>query len=617
MAVTFSNSGTITFNREHQNQLSSGIFSLINEENSQQVYGSVFSTSGNSIDYTITGMHTSKDSYYANFAAPGYIGESKFCSGLSPTIPVYIEKFQGPYISESGTELLYLDFEDASYSGLDYHYYGTGITESGISSTPSGTVSGNYWSSITSTSTASMYITPSGTTTSGMLSGRTIFLTWQGTVSDSQAVGVAFLKQSAGTSGGAYKVYMHRNGTAQREIILAYGTVGNSSTGDITTAGVTLNGATLDFSVPISRDAIRGDWLLVEWEVDTTNDPVVKIGVSHKSYLPTDTIESVRGSATMVFQHISRGTTDGGGLYTTTVEPLSWLLTTNTSGRTAIDHIYVESGTVTKKGLFDSQLVTYSGTNVSGSLGRASVDNVLYNDGISTGPEGSILSGWPIYSIPKEDSIYGIRGYGYVGLGTNRRGGSSGQDVFSSYLIKGEGTAGIKHGVFRLAGKFDNASQPSIGFSILRQGPNFNDSCYTIEFYRSTTNAYNVRIRKGVVINTPFDATLDFGGTVQATSSAIPGLLDKWNSFWLEIRWSTDPTMNIEIKCKNIGYEIENSLVDRSPGNVDYALSSILSFTDNVSPYITTLTHPMLTLITSDNGIFIHRMELRRAKFGN
>jgi hypothetical protein len=159
-----------------------------------------------------------------------------------------------------------------------------------------------------------------------------------------------------------------------------------------------------------------------------------------------------------------------------------------------------------------------------------------------------------------------------------------------------------------------NAATIRMGFSFLRQGSLFSDNCYTVELFRNGTNAYRVRVKKGVIITAPYDGFVSFGGSILGTSSDLSGFNDNGIA-WIEVRWKVSSSTDIEVLYSLVSTNLVD--IDSSPGNVDYKLSSVLSVTDSASPYITTNDSPVLTLITSDPQMYVHQLELRKAKLGN
>ena len=100
MAVRFTNSGSINFGNLEGISTTSGMLLFFNEETSTVVSSTLLTYSGSTpVPYTLDNLHTSKDNYYVGFADRGRVGECRFCEGLAPTVPIYIERFTGPYIT--------------------------------------------------------------------------------------------------------------------------------------------------------------------------------------------------------------------------------------------------------------------------------------------------------------------------------------------------------------------------------------------------------------------------------------------------------------------------------------------------------------------------------------
>lgn len=628
MAVPFSISGSLTINTEYDGTSRSGILSVFDLETETVKLNQSFNINSPSINinYNLENMHTSKDVYNISTAAFGYIGESRNCSGLSPTIPIMYETFVHPYYPEEGTQLLYEDFETGSSPSLALSGLGTGITYSGIVniSSFSDKLQGNYAVVQQSSSDSSTILTSNSPTTSGLLKGRTIFCLTAGTdtSSEDQAVGFAFLRQGPNLTDNCYKVYFTQSSTSGRySTHIARGALANASTGSMRGSGTIMYSHELDFFSSTTRNQIQNKryWLIVEWAVDVEYYDNIKIATYYKKYEPEDTINSVRSNATLLRQQIYCGETNGADLYTDTEEQLCWIINSDSSKRLSIDNIYVEEiDNVTDRGIFNKKLKVFQGT--IGSAERPYVFSLLTNNGVVTGPEGSVVRNEYRPLIDIDRAYYGVKGYGYGGMSTISRTSAS-LGSFISYLVDPDNPIGLKKGVFRFAVGVRADSGMRFGFSFLSQGSVFNSNCYTVEFYRNAANQYRVRVRKGSIITTPLTSTAPtFAGTILATSSNLTGLLDNTRG-WVEIRWwARDVSTEIDIcYTKVIEPSDEGSLyVDHSPGNVDHRLSSVLSVTDASSPYLSTNEPTIITQVAySSSAFYIEQMELRGAKIGN
>lgn len=625
MVVTFTNSGTILLpSSQLRNTTNSGVYSIYNLDTNSIVSSGTYSNSSPIISYNMSNMHNSNDNFYVGFGGFGCIGEGRVVKGLGATDPILVEDFNGSYEPLSGTQILYQNFESGTASGFTVSGFGTGATSSGVLT--DNTLEGSYCLGIQATNTASIYAIPTDPTTSGMLSGRTIFLVRGVTENDvttrrPNGIGFAFLRQGSGISSNAYKVYFnheYQSGNSQYRIALTYGQLGNGSNGSLDNTGTIIDTHVLEYSSSSAanlRDSLRNNWLIVEWEVDTTYEPSVKIGVYHKVYELGDTYDSVRKTATLLMQRVYVGDTDGVGLYTTTTEPVCWIASTTNSMRTAMDCIYLENiPNVTNSGLFNKKLLAFKGNDVTGEpTYRFNAINYLINNGVATGPQGSykttanLLVTNPF--ISSNISKYGVAGYGYSGL--VRR--NFGNNPFLSFLINDPNSSNIKQGVFRLALKSTNSRT---SFSFLCQGPLFSDNCYTIDHYRSGTNDYRVRIRKGENVSSPYDNTFSQGGTILGTSSQLTGCNDG-TVIWLEFRWKAG-TSSTDFEIRYVLATTSLIYFDSSPGTIDTKLTSILSITDSASPYINTTNLPYITLM--GNGAdypSVYKIELRKTRSGN
>lgn len=621
MTVSFTNSGTIILNSNYDNIAKSGILSIVNTDNNSILSTIPFpiTSSNPSINYFLDSLHTSKDDYYINVGAFGYRGEGRICTGLSPTSPVLVEGFNTDYFPVSGVQILYKDFEDASISGLTLLVTGTGITSSGL--TYDTTMEGNYFLGMQSSSDASLHIIPTDLTASGMLSGRTIFLVKNGTLNatSQQTVGFAFLLQGSTLTSNCYKVYMTTDTDGyQYRIDIKYGQLANGTTGVIDSVGEVIASIPIEYYTTTIRNIYKRHWIMIEWEVDTSLEENIKIAVYHKRYESGDTKETVRTTAKLIQQSIWTGTYNPGfdGLYTTTTQPVRWIVSSDGSVATGIDCIYLESiDHVIDRGIFNSKFKMIQGTE---SSSRITIENYLYCPGRTTELQGLHLISGDNPLVDNYESIFSMKGQGYSGPSAKKTGGSVFNYPFLSFVIDAPGANGIRCGVFRIGLKIHSNvtnNGTKLGFSFLRQGSVFSSNCYTMEFYRSGTNAFNIRIKKGIIITTPYGGTTTFGGSTLGTSSSIPGLNDSASIVWVEIRWRTNIS-STEIEVLTCPMSLGIIETDYSPGNIDSRLTSLLTVTDGSSPYLSSSDLPIVTMV-SDDTLILYQMELRRAKIGN
>lgn len=612
--VQFSTSGSVKTSSP-ETGLSSYLTQLhvIQPETNAHLVGNNFTGSGS---FALTDVHTSLDTYLVAVSNFGYMGDCALVSGLSPTIPIEVEEFQNVKDLSPGTLIIdNRDFEDASPSGFSFVVSGHTPGVSGI--IVSTGLEGNQYVALSSSTDATLSMTPTIPAASGVTCGRVIFAARCATLDGftKSAVGVAFMRQGSNPSASGYKVIVETGASNdQYQIKVCTGQIMSST--DITSAvGTNTASIALDFSTNAERNLRRNIWLGVEWEATASG---TLINVYHMLYSDGQTVQDFRNNAVLDRQVYITGSTDGSLFYNSTTEPIMFILGSEAtgSGLTGVDLITFESlPFLPRKGLNSLETIQ-TNSAVTGSSIRPIATNVIYGGGYPPeGSNGSFSNSInPLMSVPK--SLYGRAGSGYSGIRVRPLGGDATDAYFAIYKFRSIASAGIKFGVARfILGLGAGDSRCKFGFSFLRQGNQVNDNSYTVEFFRAGANNYQARIRKGTVYDSAFGDTSDFNGTIQATSSSV-GMSDgDW--FALEVRWrALASTTQIEVLSTSLSGDLIT--FDTTPGTIDYKLSQRLTFTDSSSPYLTTTEVPLI-ILRGGNSVDpnMYKYELRKSKSGN
>lgn len=616
--INFTSSGTARVSCPQTGQaIVSGALTVIDPESASVVAST--SITGSITAFTITGAHTSKESYLVVPSAFGYSAESKLYEGLSPTIEVYSNDFQVSGTLISGTSILSKDFEDASTSGLILTVTGAGgITQSGLRYSTN--MQSNYYIGLSSSSDNSIVIEPIDNAASGINCGRTIFLARGGTaaysVSTDSAVGVAFLRQDSTITSNCYKVILSRGSVSSGDynLTLYSGQMTNGS-GIIIGTSTSLGIFTITFSNKVVRDPNRLMWICVEWEVLAQG---ILIRIFYKLYNAADTIEYVKNNLTLVEERIHTGIASGAEYYTTSPGKVAWLLGSDSTstGDVGIDCINLEVlDTLKNYGLRSLNLLAVNNSGIP----RPIIRNILGGN-FNAPPQGSVKNSSTFLAnpfIPPSRSIYNKPGCGYTGIRVERTGGSTGDTVYSLFDFSEDIAKSIKNGVCRTCVLMPYLSSLNVrsGLAVLRQGPSHDSNSYVVELCFTGSATPVLRIRKGQTFSTTLNNSANLTGSVVATSSALP--YTYYGLVWVEVRWVVEPLqtkLEVLYSIGNTGY----FLYDTSPGTVDYTLKSILTYTDITSPYITTSESPMLILLsTATSAIDLYNCELRKCKYGN
>ena len=536
--------------------------------------------------------------------------------GFCPTIPASLEDFQSPKSISSGTPIIdSLDFESATLSGFNLTVSGTGIIASGLVN--SGNMMGSYYVGLASTGNSVLVAEPAIPGASGVLCGRSIILARASTASSQTAdtVAFSFLRQSSAPDSNGFKISLEPSSTNTSYILnLSTGPICSSSGAQAVSSGLISNPAGFIFSSNTVRNNNRLLWLMTEWEVQSKG---VLVNLYSKVYQSGDTISGVKSGCTLVSQFIFTGQADGANYYNSTSSSVAILLgsTSALTGSVGFDMFHLESlSSLPITGLNKFELFeinTASGGGGSGST-RPFILNSLCN--LAAPPEGGNIFGTTNYLIPISGSVYGRAGSGWEGIRTRRISGDSSDNAVAAWRFRESEASGITHGVCRFIVSLGSNDNTKFGFSFLRQGPLINDNCYTIEHFRSGSNSYFIRLRKGSIYNSLFNDSSDFNGTILATSSALSGLVNSGLNC-IEVRWQT---VLAQTKIEILYAKVSTDLVtfDTSPGTLDLKFASALTYTDSSSAYVSTSESPVfLQRSNASDDCILYKMELRRAKY--
>jgi len=587
---------------------------VYNEELGMSLVSSGIAGSGTA-NFNIPDAHTSKDSYVVVPSAFGHYGHARDYKGFSPTTTVLYETFQVPpgiIATSTGTIVESRGFEDISLSGFAVTVTG-GVAASGIIN--ASTMQGDYHVRLTSNgaSVGALLLQPTAPAASGLLAGRAIMLTRNATSTTALLTdtGIAFFRESNSTiASNAYKFSLVP--TDADSYLLSF-SVGQMSNAGNMHVGTEIFSQDIDFTSKAARDARRNIWMMVEWEYKVTG---LLYNFYYRFYQQGDTIQTVKEQSTLLRQGIFVGSQNGANIITTPLGSPTWFICSeinNAANTTGMDMLHLEGiDKLPEVGLNSFELIqTNSGTGprVDFSNSRSSVAATPRFEGV------------PLFAVPPinpfvkpVDSWINIYGYNFIGPRSVRVG--SGNSAFGFFTFKAPTAPGITHGTFRYAVRASNNLfvLAQMAFCFLRQGAGYNDNAYTIEPIRVNSTQCRINIRKGVPTTGGLsDSLLINGGAVVAFTGLLSwneNLNSITNIGWIEVRWQAKASsVDIEVLFCSASQRPNN--IDVSPGNLDYKLVSVLTYTDASSPYLSTSQSPMLIL----NGpVTAYACELRRLK---
>lgn len=572
----------------------------------------VISHEGLPSTYVISGAHTSKDEYLVASYSTGFVGEARMQRGFSPTEEVFINNFQNVRGGESsGVILNNIDFEGATYSGLNLTVSGTGITSSGVIS---GTqLDGDYFVGLQASGDSVLIIEPT-TSGNGLIAGRTVFLSRMpgNSTAGLDGVGFAFLLQSPDITASGYKVVCRSYSDTETMVSLYRGQVVSSSS--IFTGEAILN-RQISYSTLGKRlqDSYRKLWIVVEWDAEEVG---TFINIGYKLFEDGDSPELIVEDCHWIAEQIDMGVVSesySGTPYYTTDQSVRWLLgsTTNTDlGLVGVDDLYLESIYGSSiEALYGLDILARNEEAISGSI-RPYCNNALVSPGYP--PEASL--NFVSNPNPLLSSNYGYRGVYVTGLG-----GDVSTDLATiAWQFEGSNASGIQEGAFRVCCQLNytaSDNQSRLGFSFLRQGSGLNDEAYTVRYSSISSQNGQVSVLKGTTYGDPIGDSTTFSGSSVASATVTGSVgIDTW----LEVRWRASAALGsteIDVYAVAADSNLQGDSFDTSPGNVDYELQLVLNYTDTSSPYVTTTTSPVLIAqATASCPLYLRQIELRRSK---
>lgn len=567
--------------------------------------------------FSIPDAHTSKDTYLVAPADYGRVGTISEYGGLSPTDQVHVNTFQWVpnHLEGSGLEVISsgTDFEDLTMGNLQVQsIYGSGsVTYSGIRSVA--VLDGSAYFASRAASFRTFWLEPTSSGAENLTCGRTVYLAKlpdNTNTNRNGEVGFAFMRQGADPDSFAYKVYTENrsSSTTDRTIAFTKNSI-SSATGDqLSGRGFSVFASNFGYSSNAERVDASALWMMVEWEVQPSGTIVQ---VAHQPYNDGDTIESISGTWRPLWQCYDIKNS----IESTSLKP-TWILASranNAEGDVGIDNVWLyKLDSLPKQGLNSYRIAHY---NHQGGSGDPLISNYFAGGGSGT-PEGWGNSGQRHPLITADQSPTGVAGEASgSGLRASRLGGAT-TDRPSAMFEHIEPTAsGITHGVARMiyeTGTTSFSSTPRQLFCFMRQGDRWNSNAYYIEFYPNSSSDWRVRLRKGKIFSDTYDSGADVQGAVLATSATLHTSAS--TNAWIEVRWEVVSPSETRIEILHAEVDTSFTTFDASPGNVDYELSQVISYSDITGAYISTSLAPMHVFRCVNTNSWMKSVELRRAK---
>jgi hypothetical protein len=578
---------------------------------------------------SLSDLVSTKDTYAVSVGAYGLNGESRIFSGMVPTNNVYLDTFQTERSVTSGTQVMYADFEGGVVSGCLLVCSGSSITTSGVINSPN--MQGSYYADLTAAANSFLLVQPTGTTTSGLTCGRAIWLTRNSTYSSSTQLTrvpvFALMRQDDTMSSNCYKVALDHVNTSpyNQYAIRLYAENMLTSTSTYTDISTPTN-AIVSFPISFSSNAVRNTnrniWTMVEWQVLPKG---VLFNFYYQLYSPTDTIQSVKNSATFIGQIFYTGGASGANYYTS-ASGVAWVLAVDSNtASVGIDNLSLESLTsLPQLGINSLDVLEREQPS---SPTRPLIQLTPFASGIYP-PEGilntSAIATQNPFTLPAS-GLYGIGGNGYQ-LRLTKVGGNASDDCMTAFDFRQSTASGITKGTMRVAFQMttlwhSNSYCPKLGLVFLRQGSALNSNSYALTIENNgAASSWVANLRKGATYPlTPIN-TSDFTGSVLATTS---NLFSTYQNVCVEVRWNvySPSRTDIEVFFTPLNTNF-STFYESSPGSVESEFTTVLSYSDLSSPYITASASPLLILTNRDYsgisigaGLEVYQLELRSSKF--
>lgn len=598
---------------------------------------SILATTSGSGNFSIEDAHTSKDEYLVALAAYGRLGTVNPYTGLSPTDEVFVEDFtwSGTIRNEPGKEILLngVDFESFNLNLEDVqqerHFGSSTVVYSGIRISTA--LEGDAYFALRagSTSDVGIYVEPSVSGADDISSGRMIFLAKNPSNADggeNGQIGFAFMRQGSTVNADGYHMAIFTNFSSTNfDHRLQRGAINDSGGFDLDSSFNLHGGTNINWNSSADRAAEDGMWYLIEWDAFDAENTLIQM--SFQRYEDGDTIESIQNTWRPFYQIL-----DNQAPYSSTSYTPVWMLISkdnNVGGDIGIDQLYLEklpSGTLTGGGLTNWKVIH---SNNAGYTTRYSRINNTGMYSFNELPANEARNGLPAFGginplVPSGSALVPLDGKGFTGLDfiSLPNDVSVSNRAHSILEPRGQNLTGITKGVIRLCVRFDGGVGDlghEFAIGILRQGSEPNSNQYTILLLDAGTNQYQVRLRKGPMINNmniSGQRISNSSATQLASSSTL--YTGEEVSIWMEVRWEYAPQTGFTtIEVLYAPTATDFNPVDTSPGNVDSILTQVLSYTDISSPYTTTTLAPSFYLSHAFSGgvnTRLFKCEIRRAK---
>lgn len=574
--------------------------------------------------------HTSKSEYLVVGSNYGYTGEARLFQLEPPTIEVVNQTFQEQLsdlyaVSNLVTVISGETFESGSLGSLQITISGTGaVNYSGLVNQT--LMGGNYFVGLNMNGSDGriQYIEPTTPQASGILCGRTIFLSRlpiNTNFANSSQVGFCFLRQGLDIkTDNCYKVVIGHDPGSDKNLRLDLfrGPINSAFNNNTINNGTYRIASIVEHSSIAAASGTRLKWYMVEWEVNQNQsiaktDKAVLFRISYRNYEVGDTLESVK---TQMIPLIEQYDIRSDALTTTSYAP-AWAMAVSSNGdnfAVGIDNILLESFDSLPKTSLNQDLVLISGTGANISNPEA-LSRVEFLSDDPT-PEGlPDFTSTRNYLIPSGSSIVSIAGKApsYVFR-------SNGNSTFQGHAFEyiNPQSSGILFGAFRFAAFNDNSSgfnDTGCAFTFLKQGSallGVNGYSVWVFSNNNATDGTTIQLRKGAFISA-IDP-LSLGGTTLA-SVTVSGTSFSHAKNWIEVQWKVVSPTQTDIEVFRKPLDTSLATFDVSPGNVDYGLTNLISYSDLSSPYTNTSASCQVTFTgRSSSKVWFFKHELRRSK---
>lgn len=632
--VKFPINGSINLrNAQNGEETSSARSLVINPDD----FSIVATVSGNDT-FNVPDAHTSKDEYLVSLSDYGKIGTLSMYSGLSPTEEVFVEDFtwSSRIKDEPGKQVLLsgVDFESLNLEleGIreERRIGSTTVVYSGIR--VSQELEGNAYFALRagSSSDVGLYIEPTVSGADDMNAGRMIFLAKNPSNPDGGEqgeIGFAFMRQSTAINADGYCFGVFTNFSSTNfDHRLNRGEINDPAGFDLDEGFDIVGGTNINWNTPEARVSGHRMWYMLEW--DAFDQDNVLIQFSFQNYEDGDSIESIQDTWKPFYQ-----TLDSQSPFTTTSETPIWILLSKDNqagGDIGVDQLYLEklaSGTLQTGGLGNWKVIHTNNAAYTTRYSRINnVGQYAFNELPANDDRNALPAFFGINNplVPAEESLVGLDGKGFSGLEfiSIPNDVSVSNRAHSILEPRGENLTGITKGVVRVCVRFDGGVGDlghEFAIGIMRQGDQPNSDQYTVLLLDAGSDQYQIRLRKGPMINNMNISGQRISNSSATQLSSSSTLYTTENTpIWMEVRWEYNPQTGfttVEVLYEPAVEDFDP--VDTSPGNVDSRLTQVLSYTDISSPYTSTTLAPSFYISHAFSGgerTRLYQCEIRRAK---